>query len=54
MARPKILLGLILLAPTAGADLEVQVEPANRAVKANIEAYVGPVEGASVGVLPFA
>tara|TARA_R110000764_G_scaffold74765_1_gene151325 strand:- start:14604 stop:16310 length:1707 start_codon:yes stop_codon:yes gene_type:complete len=47
MARPKILLGLILLAPTAGADLEVQVEPANRAVKANIEAYVGPVEAGS-------
>ncbi|HDY99504.1 MAG TPA: outer membrane protein assembly factor [Pseudomonas sabulinigri] len=47
MARPKILLGLILLAPTAWADLEVQVEPANRAVKANIEAYVGPVEAGS-------
>lgn len=47
MARSKSLLGLVLLAPTAWADLEVRVEPSNRAVRANIEAYVGPVEAGS-------
>ncbi|SDR84051.1 translocation and assembly module TamA [Halopseudomonas sabulinigri] len=40
-------LALLLLAPTAWADLEVQVEPAKRAVKENIEAYIGPVEAGS-------
>ncbi|MGM8935725.1 autotransporter assembly complex protein TamA [Pseudomonas neustonica] len=48
MARPNpLLLGLILLAPTAWADLVVEVEPKNRAVKDNIEAYIGPVEAQS-------
>jgi len=40
-------LALLLLASTAWADLEVQVEPAKRAVKENIEAYIGPVEAGS-------
>jgi len=47
MVRFTPLLSLVLLAPAAWADLEVQVEPAKRAVKENIEAYIGPVEAGS-------
>ncbi|MEH6566742.1 MAG: autotransporter assembly complex family protein [Halopseudomonas sp.] len=47
MVRLNPLLGLMFLAPLAWADLEVQIEPSNRAVKRNIEAYIGPVEAGS-------
>lgn len=47
MARPILLVCLLLVSLAGQAELRVNVQPANAAVRNNIEAFVGPVEAAS-------
>ncbi|MFN3580672.1 MAG: autotransporter assembly complex protein TamA [Pseudomonas sp.] len=44
MGRLLLLICLLVVSSAVMAQLEVQVEPANSRVKANIEAFIGPVE----------
>ncbi len=47
MAKPYLLIGLLLVAGAAHAELVVNVEPANNRVRNNIQAFIGPVEAPS-------
>lgn len=47
MVRAFVLICLMMFAISTRAELEVNIEPANSRVKANIEAFVGPVQASS-------
>ncbi|WP_223655747.1 autotransporter assembly complex protein TamA [Halopseudomonas nanhaiensis] len=46
MARPLLLISLLLWSAVCQAELVVEVEPANKKVRDNIRAFIGPVEAA--------